>query len=102
MGNAGLDGHPTDRLKKAKVPTIRDVDHVGSSPTSYRPHLNLLDHELHLPTRYANAQHARTVPVMAPGTMTSHVCIESCWRVHVTCLEIERYCLEKGGMHVTT
>ena len=40
------------------------------------------------------------MPGMAPGTMTPQACIESCWRSHVMCLETERYCLEKGGMHV--
>lgn len=39
------------------------------------------------------------MPGMAPGTMTAQVCIESCWRCHVTCVDTERYCLEKGGMH---
>lgn len=37
---------------------------------------------------------------MEPGKMTLQSCIESCWRSHVMCIETERYCLEKGGMHV--
>lgn len=37
---------------------------------------------------------------MVPGTMTAQACAESCWRRHVTCLETERYCLDKGAMHV--
>ena len=37
---------------------------------------------------------------MAAGTMSLQTCVESCWRSHVMCLETERYCLEKGGMHV--
>lgn len=41
-----------------------------------------------------------SMPGMAPGAMTAQVCIESCWRSHVMCLETERYCLEKGGAHV--
>ncbi len=40
------------------------------------------------------------MPGMAPGTMTAQVCIESCWRCHVTCVDTEHYCLEKGGIHV--
>jgi hypothetical protein len=43
---------------------------------------------------------AQAMPGMSPGTMTAGVCIESCWRSHVMCLETERYCLEKGGVHV--
>ena len=41
-----------------------------------------------------------SMPGMVPGTMTAQACIESCWRSHVMCVETERYCLEKGGMHV--
>lgn len=37
---------------------------------------------------------------MGPGKMTLQSCIESCWRSHVMCIETERYCLEKGGIHV--
>ena len=40
------------------------------------------------------------MPGMAPGAMTAQACIESCWRSHVMCLETERYCIEKGGVHV--
>jgi hypothetical protein len=43
---------------------------------------------------------AQAMPGMKPGTMTAQVCIESCWRSHAMCLETERYCLEKGGVHV--
>jgi len=54
--------------------------------------------------RYVSAQPANPAmpPMagMAPGTMSVQTCIESCWRTHVMCLETERYCLEKGGMHV--
>lgn len=55
-------------------------------------------------SRFVNAQ--STSSTMAPmagmtaGTMTLQTCVESCWRSHVMCLETERYCLEKGGMHV--
>jgi hypothetical protein len=40
------------------------------------------------------------MPGMAVGTMTVQTCIDSCWRSHAMCLETERYCLEKGGMHI--
>ena len=43
---------------------------------------------------------ARSMPGMGAGTMTAQLCIESCWRCHVTCLQTEAYCLEKGGDHV--
>jgi hypothetical protein len=52
--------------------------------------------------RHVGAQPAGTMPPMpgmSPGTMTAEACIESCWRSHVMCLETERYCLAKGGMH---
>ncbi len=39
------------------------------------------------------------MPGMAPGTMTAQICIESCWRCHVTCVDTEHYCLENGGVH---
>jgi hypothetical protein len=55
-----------------------------------------------VPIRYVSAQPAGSMPMagMAPGTMSLQTCVESCWRTHVMCLETERYCLEKGGMHV--
>ena len=55
-------------------------------------------------TCYVSAQPTSSVmpPMagMAAGGMTLQTCVESCWRSHVMCLETERYCLEKGGMHV--
>lgn len=57
-------------------------------------------------SRLADAQSKAPTPApmpgMAMGTMTVQTCIDSCWRSHVMCLETERYCLEKGGMHVMT
>ena len=42
-----------------------------------------------------------SMPGMIGATMTAEACIESCWRCHMTCLQTERHCLEKGGAHVT-
>ena len=54
--------------------------------------------------RYVSAQPtssaAPPMAGMATGTMSLQTCVDSCWRSHVMCLETERYCLEKGGMHV--
>ena len=54
--------------------------------------------------RYVSAQPtssaAPPMSGMAAGTMSLQTCVDSCWRSHVMCLETERYCLEKGGMHV--
>ena len=44
------------------------------------------------------AQATGSMPGMS-GPMTAQECIESCWRSHVMCLETERYCLGKGGLH---
>lgn len=55
-------------------------------------------------TRHVSAQPKSSgMPPMAGmpgGGMTLQICVESCWRSHIMCLETERYCLEKGGMHV--
>ena len=61
-----------------------------------------------IPAFAASVRHASAQPTssatpmagMATGTMSLQTCVESCWRSHVMCLETERYCLEKGGMHV--
>jgi hypothetical protein len=53
--------------------------------------------------RHVSAQPTGTMqsmPGMASGVMTAQACIESCWRSHVMCMETERYCLEKSGVHV--
>lgn len=63
----------------AMIPTIATfVHHASAQPTSPM---------------------SPSMPGMAPGPMTAETCIESCWRSHVMCLETERYCIEKGGVH---
>lgn len=57
-----------------------------------------------LVTRRVGAQAATPATPAMPGMpadmMTAQACIESCWNSHVMCLQTERYCLERGGMHV--
>lgn len=51
--------------------------------------------------RVAAAPQDSRMPGMAMGAMTLEQCVKDCLESHSMCLDTARYCMEKGGHHVS-